>query len=258
MRKVAEAFSTASLLLRNLAWLCLSEAANRVTRILTIVVVARLLSPGEFGAAAIALATFELLRAFACNGIAAFVIRAPEETLARTCDTAWRLNWIVGGALAAVNVLIAWPIALAYDSAVVGPLLLTLAVGHLLYPITTIHVCLVQRAGRLGLTARASGGAAVVENLLTAGMAFAGAGVWALVVPRLAAAATWVIVHRCGVRWRPTPGADLGDWRPFVAFGRHVLGSDPWHICVRLECRRRPRRHHFQRGEHRGSATFLR
>ena len=91
-------------LMRGFGVLGLGEFVVRVSRIVTAIVLARYLTAAELGIAATAIACFELCRVLANNGIGQAVIRVSQERLAATCNTAYRLAWIVCGVSAAVQV----------------------------------------------------------------------------------------------------------------------------------------------------------
>ena len=77
-----------------LARLASASCVVRVSRIVTTIVLARYLGAAELGIAATALACFELVRVLANNGIGQMVVRAPDDRLAATCNTAYRLSWL--------------------------------------------------------------------------------------------------------------------------------------------------------------------
>ncbi len=81
-----------------------SEFAQRATRILTTILLARMLVPEAFGVAAIAITTFELVRVVANCGIGQAVIRASDEDLPAATEAAWRLLWPIMIALTVVQV----------------------------------------------------------------------------------------------------------------------------------------------------------
>ena len=56
-------------LVRNVGWYGLAEFANRFTRLITTIILARWLIPHDFGIAAVAMTTFEIIRVLAQYGI---------------------------------------------------------------------------------------------------------------------------------------------------------------------------------------------
>ena len=81
---------------RNTGWMGVGEVGIRVSRLLATVVLARLLSPEDYGLAAIVLMTTEFVRVFTRNGIGDKLVQADAEEIAELCQTAWCLNWMIG------------------------------------------------------------------------------------------------------------------------------------------------------------------
>ena len=212
--------------LRNAGWIGIAEMMARVSRLLTAVVLARCLEPLEFGVAAIAMTTYELIRVFTQNGIGAKIVQTEAASLEATCNTAWRLNWIVAIGLVLVQCLVAFPLAWFYDHASLAWMVMLLAAVYLLIPLSQVQVFLIQRRNRLKPIALLSGIQVTLDNLLTAALAIAGLGAWAVVLPKLLVTPVWVFGIRRFQYWRPQRGAGLGPWREIVRFGKHVLGVE--------------------------------
>ena len=179
--------------LRNMSWLGLGEFTARISRIATTVLIARLLTPVDLGVAAIALTAFEIVRSFAASGIGQMVVRASEDRLAATAAAANRANWMVCLALAAAQVAAGVGLAWHSGRAELIPLTGCLAGVFLLMPLGLMQCYVVMRAGKLETIARVSTAQLVADNLLTAGLAIAGLGAWAIVLPKLLTAPIWVI-----------------------------------------------------------------
>jgi teichuronic acid exporter len=216
----------ASPLLRAFGALGSAEAVNRLTRIVAAICLARALGPVEFGIAAIALTTAELLRVFTQTGLGAQVIQAPEAELEEVCAAAHRLNWQMHGTLFAVQMLLAWPVAVWFGNAAIGWLIALLAAPLLIYPFAAVRVYRTQRRNRMALI----GGTTVLQvstdNLLTGVMALAGFGLWSVAVPKLIVAVLWVLAWARIDAWRPAGRARPETMRSCRAFGGKVLGSE--------------------------------
>ena len=80
--------------IRNLGWLGASEIFVRITRLITAVVLARVMDPLMFGLAALVLTINELIRVFNRNGIGAKIVQCSDTELPDITNTASRLNFI--------------------------------------------------------------------------------------------------------------------------------------------------------------------
>ena len=72
-----------------------AEAATRILRLMSLLIIARLVTPEIFGAAALALSLFELVRVLTNVGIGQRLVIASDEDLPALCETAYRLFWVV-------------------------------------------------------------------------------------------------------------------------------------------------------------------
>ncbi len=213
-------------LLRGFGLLGAGELFVRVSRIVTTIVLARTLDAAALGVAAVALATFELVRVLGNNGIGQMVVRASDERVAAICNTAWRLT--VGLSLAMALIQLVAGVVIAH---VMGRPELVVMIGCLagvfvVYPFSLVHSWLLQRQYRMGAI---SGIAAIqvgIDNLLTAGFAIAGLGEWSIVLPKLLTAPIWLIGMRMAVAWRPDPTAGYAGVGEICRYAAPILFSE--------------------------------
>lgn len=217
---------TGSRLVRNMGWSLAAEGMVRVSRLLTAIVLARTLLPEDYGLAAIALTTNELVKVLTNTGIGQRIIRARDHELAAVCNTAWRLNWAVCGSLTVAQALVAIPVALYYDSPSLGWMIAGLGLVYLMMPLGLVQCFLVMRDNRLKVNALVAGGQVTADNLLTAVLAIAGLGPWAVVAPKVIVGPIWVIAMRRAHSWHYNPAAGHAPWREVLGYGRFILGSE--------------------------------
>jgi teichuronic acid exporter len=207
-----------------------AQIAMRVSRLVTTVILTRLLSPNDYGLAAIVLTAYEMVSLFTRNGISATVVQASDSDVGTVAETAYWLTWIVCIALLIVQLGIALPLAWIYgDPRLVAPIAL-MSLIYLATPACNIQCVMLERERRLGRIALASGLQVTIDNLLTAVFAVLGMGMWAIVLPKLLVAPIWVVLIRRGHDWRPAspwwPKDRMIGWRPILKFSRHVVGVE--------------------------------
>jgi len=213
--------------LNNLGWLGISEVVVRVTRLLTAIVLARVLDPLAFGIAALVLTVNELIRVFSRNGIGAKIVQCSDDELEQICNTAYRLNMVFCFALFVIQVLAAYPIAQFYDTPELVPMIQVLALTYLLMPFGMVHAALVQRQQRLKVVAMIDGGQVSTDNILTAVLALFGFGAWAIVLPKFLTSPIWVWGYRYSIKWKPAgPRLDFSLWRDVLHFGKYYLSIE--------------------------------
>lgn len=189
-------------LLRGFGALGAGELCNRISRVVTTIVLARYLTAVEFGIAATAITCFELIRVLANNGLGQLVVRAPEEELSATCNTAYRAIVMVCAFMAVLQVLAGVVIAWITGRPELLAMIVCLAGIYAFMPSGMVQYWLLQREYRMGTVAAISTAQISTDNVLTAILAIMGFGAWAIVLPNLLVAPIWLIGMRRAVTWR--------------------------------------------------------
>jgi PST family polysaccharide transporter len=216
----------ASPFLRNLSWMGASQIAIRISRLLTTIVLTRLLSPNDYGSAAIVLTMYEFVALFTRNGISAKVVQARPDEVAVVAQTAYCLTWAVCIALMVVQLALAIPIARIFNDPQLALPIALMSLVFLATPVSNIQCAFLQREGRVGRFALASTLQVAADNVLTAIFAMLGLGMWAIVLPKLLVAPIWALMIRHGHSWRAEWHWSLTGWREIARFSRHVIGVE--------------------------------
>lgn len=211
---------------RNFAWMGMTEIGSRVSRVVTVIILARFLSPEDYGLAAIALTANELVRVLSNTGIGQRIIQASDTELDGVCNTAWRMNWVICISLFLLQSALAPLVGWFYDDFRIAWMIVLMGGVYLMMPLGLVQCFLVQRTGSMKVTAVVSTVQMTVDNLLTAILAAVGLGAWAVVLPKLLVGPIWVVGMVRARRWRPDPELGAAPWREILSFGRNVLGVE--------------------------------
>jgi O-antigen/teichoic acid export membrane protein len=211
---------------RSIAYYGMSEFAQRATRIATTVMIARTLAPLDLGIAAIAITVFEIVRIAANAGIGPAVVRASDDDLAETCRTAHRLGWAICIGLTVLQVAIAGAVYAWTGRADAAAMIVALAGVYLVMPAGLLPSYLLQREARHGTIAAVATTQAVADNILTIVLALAGAGAWAIVLPKVLTSPIWLIGMRRARPWMPTKGATPVAALDLLRFAAPILAAD--------------------------------
>ena len=203
-----------------------AEMVNRITRIVTAVALARTMGIAEFGIAMAALTVHELVRMFIQNGLGTRIVTARDDELAQTAQAVHRLNWSLGLVLCAVQLLVAWPIAMHFASDDLAWAIALLACVHVIYPFAMVRVYLAQRHDRWGVVSFAMGAQAATDNVLTAVLAVLGFGIWSVVIPKFIVAIGWVLFHRRMTNWSPSQVVGKLSYAKLLKYAGNVLGVE--------------------------------
>ncbi len=213
---------------RNVGWMGGAELVNRVFRLGTTVILARFLSPHDYGLAAIVLTVKEIAFVFTLkSGIGNKLVQVPEEDLEVLSNTSYWLNWLLCIFLFVFQCLAAFPLAWFYqDNSLILPICV-IAISHLLMPGYAIQTALIQRENRLNITALGNALQSMASNIITMVLALCGWGMWAIVLPTvLGTPFVWMYVARKYHPWRAKKSFSLERWQEIFHFGKNVLGID--------------------------------
>lgn len=211
---------------RNLLAYSLSEVAAKISRLLVVVAVARMMDASQIGVAAAALAAADITKSLTQNGVGQRIIAATDHELAATCNAASRIFTIWGLGLFTLQIVIALGVWLVSGNQQMFWLIAILAGEYLFMPAGLVQCARAMRAGRMRQTAMVAAGQVVGANTLSAALAFLMPGPLALVLPRLLTAPIWMIAMRRLHPWHPDRSVPAAPLAPFLRYGWAVLGVE--------------------------------
>ena len=205
-------------------WTAASNWGNELTRLLLFMVLARLLTPEQFGLVALALVFIMLTQVVAEQGMADALVqrrRLDPEHL----DSAFWMSVAVGLVLAALLAGLAVPIALLLGQADLAPVLAALAVAMPIGSLSLVQrAVLMRRMAFRSLALRTLISIAVGAACALAA-ALLGFGVWSLVVQHTVTPLVGMLVLWRVSDWRPRLRFSYAHFRDLFAFGVNVVGS---------------------------------
>lgn len=206
-----------------IAWTGAARSARLLLQFAATVVLARLLTPEDFGLVAMitVLTSFALL--FGELGFSAALIQRPELSEAHRSSVFWLTLGL--GALLSVAVFAAAPaVAGFYREPQLEPLTRVVAVHFLLAALKVVQVAVVTRAMRFRALGAVEVSATLAGAAVGIGAALAGHGVWSLVAQLLATTA----VESAGLwltsGWRPRARFDPAAIRELLPFSGNLVG----------------------------------
>lgn len=208
-----------------MAWAYGSYTVGRLGVLVATAVLARLLTPEQFGLVALALVCIALLETLEDLGVTqALVVRSAEDDEAS--DTAFFTACALACALAAALALAAGPIGRAYEQPGLTPILATLALVFPIRAAASTHYAIAQRALDFRSRTAAEVAEVAVRGVTGIALAVAGAGAWSLVAGYLAGSAAWSAVLWVMVCWRPRRRWSRRELGGLVRFGGALTTVD--------------------------------
>lgn len=212
----------ASTAARGVSWALAATVAGRLVTLGVLAVLARLLSPEDFGLVAFALVFILYVDTVGDLGTSAALIHWPERR-----EEAAQFTFLVNLAAAFVwwglTYALADPVADFFGSPEGGDVLRVLAWSFPLRALGTTHDALLQKDLRFRARVVPEVAQAVAKGGASLALALLGWGVWSLVWGQLAGLALWSAVLWMVVPWRPSRSFPLGLVRPMLAYGKSIV-----------------------------------
>ena len=205
-------------------WSYAGTFADRAMRFGVFVVVARLVSPSEFGTAVLSLLIVDALQIVLDTGLSTALIQQKDLSKPQL-DTAFLITMAAAVLMSAALFFGAAALSSMVHNGEIVALLRVLALGPLLNGAGAVQVALVQR--EIGFKALA---VRTVSSSLLGGMAavllaFAGFGVWALILRNLFGSICGTVIAWLATSYRPGLHFDLHAVRDVVPTGLRLWGA---------------------------------
>lgn len=190
----------------------------------TIIVLARLLSPTEFGLFAIVAAFLTVFELFKDLGLSSATVQRADIT-DRQISTLFWMNVGLGAAIAVVLAVASPAIAWIYDEPAIAHIAPAVAFTLVFTGIAAQHLAILRRQMRFLSLAFVQTGAELVAMSAAVAAAMSGLGLWSLVVQRLTWGAMIALGSWVASGWMPGRPGRFSDVRGLVAFGGNVTGA---------------------------------
>lgn len=193
-------------------------------RLVTAIVLARLLFPEDFGIIAMASVITEVVMRIADLGFADAVIQRKEPTRSHLSTCFWTvlvLGLLFSGAAVGLSPLM----SIFFHNELVGPVLALSSVAFVIAPLRIVHSALMRKRLQFFRFAVGSVAQAAVALAVAVSLALAGFGVWSLVIGNLAGQVALLISRWTMLRWHPSFEFSAESFRELWKFGARVTAT---------------------------------
>ena len=207
-----------------LRWSFLVTFGEQGVRLVVSLVIARLLTPAEYGLTAIILVFVGIAEVLINSGFAKAIIQKREPSQIELCSVFYfnvGVSLICAAILAACGPLI----ASFYKNPILAPLAAVMAIDFVISAFGLVQNTLLtkQLDFKTQFWARLTG--TVLSGVVGIGMALEGCGVWSLVGQCLVANGATVACYWLHPCWKPSLTFQLRALRPMFSFGSKLLAS---------------------------------
>ena len=210
--------------LSGLGWKILSQIVAQGSRTVVGIALAHLLTPREFGLAAMALVFTGIASIFTDLSLGAALVQQPTITEDDRSTVFWTTLG-AGVAMTAVGIGLAPVAALFFSTPAVKPLFAATAGLAFLSAIAVTQMALLTREMNFRSLELREMVSTVIGAAAGIGMAFAGAGAWAIVGQALCTAAISAVLVWRLTPWRPTRRYSRASLRTLGSFGGKTLAA---------------------------------
>lgn len=200
------------------------QGGRMVLQVASVAVLARLLSPADYGLLAMVTVIVGIGEIFRDFGLSSAAIQAPELSRAQRTNLFW-INTGIGALLATLVAAGAGLIAALYQQPELADVARVLSVTFLLNGLATQYRADLVRGLQFGKVAAADLAAPFVALGTAVVTALAGWGYWALVAQSIVQALVLLVGYGVGARWLPGLPSRRAPMRGLLTFGWKLVGT---------------------------------
>jgi O-antigen/teichoic acid export membrane protein len=206
---------------RSSAITLLAQSTKFVLRLTGMVILARLLTPDEFGVVAMVMAVIGLLQIFRDAGLATATVQRATITHEQVSTLFWA-NVGISTVLTVLAVTVAIPLAMFYTEPRVAMICMALSIGFVLSGLGVQHQALLRRQMQFKRLVTVDLISITLATLAAVVGALVGMGYWALVLMELVLALSYTVGCWLTCRWRPGRPRRGHDSHSMLKFGGYL------------------------------------
>jgi len=206
-----------------LYWTFLNQGAIKVLTFIVGIIMARILSPEDYGIAALPAVFFAIAGIFVNSGFSQALVRKPEVS-DKDLSTAFYYSIAMGVFIYAILFFMAPFIAAFFNTPILTSLVRVSALTFLWGPIITPQSVILQRKLDFKTPARISVVTQIIGAIVGVIAAYNGFGLWALIIMTIVSSLLNLIQTWWVVKWVPTERWDKESFKYLWGFGNKMLG----------------------------------
>jgi O-antigen/teichoic acid export membrane protein len=214
-------------------WTVGAQIALQVTRILTVVILARILTPDEYGTAALAVMIASYAAILGDLGYGGALVQAREASR-RSISTAFWCGATSGALMFVVAALLAYPAGLVLGEPEVAGLIVASGSTLLVFGLGSTSGALLTRSLNFRALQLIALSSALLASVCAIVGAIAGAGPWALVLQQVVLGTTAAALLVAVARWTPSPSFSAAAFKRLTRFAVPYTASAIFFVAYHL------------------------
>lgn len=206
-------------------WMTAQKWIMRFSGLATVAVLTRLLSPEQFGLVAAASTVAPIVYLVSDLGFTAYIVQA-DTVDDRRLSTGFWFSTVAGGVMCGGVLLLAPVLADVFHLPDLTDVLRVMTISIAFVVLTSVPYALMRRRMQFRALAVQGGIAALLAQVVAVVAAFAGLGVWALVLQLIVAQGASAVPAWFSARWRPRLQFSRSDFGLMARFGVQVVAVD--------------------------------
>lgn len=203
-------------------WAAVQNWGSQFGALIVFLVLARLLTPEDFGVVALANVFLAFVQVFLNQGFPQALIQR-KDLEPEHIDTAFWTNIAVGVVLAIAGVMAAPWVSAAFESPALTPILQWFSLLLIVSSLVDVQEALLERAFAYRYLAMRSLIGLGISGIVGITLALLGAGVWSLVAQQLIYETVGMLVLWQASNWRPRLRFSSRHFQDLFQFGRNIL-----------------------------------
>lgn len=209
---------------KNIIWDFVGKLSVQLIGFAITILLARMISPAEFGVMGMAMAVVIIAHLFLDLGFNRAIIQRPEITELQY-STIFYLNVGIAVILTAVCYLLALPLSIFYKEPLIKPVFQTLSVAFLINGLNLVPSAILYKQLRFKLNSVLNIFSAIIGGIVGIAMAFKGYGIWSLVAQSIITSLSVLVTNFVCSKWLPIRAFSLSSIKPLWAYGSKMFAS---------------------------------
>ena len=211
-------------LVKSGAWVFARILITNVANVFVVAVLARCLSPSDFGVVAFAMVAFQLLMLLGTEGVSQFVIHDTDTGREDRCQAVFWMDFLFALFSTSVGFLLLPYVSLLCEDPRLSDILAVFLIGAPISSLSRVPDALLRKAFRFKALELRDTATSVGVGVLSVCMVLSDYGVWSLVVPGMMGLVVKlaVVIRLCD--WRPARSLHLPLWPRVFSYYGNIVG----------------------------------